>query len=208
MKNINHPSDTLPNDESRQTGLPLCSGDVSFMKEIEGYYDYLIDVNGNIYSIRYKKYLKWEDRYGYWSVTLYNKKGSRKYLVHRLVAKTFIPNPLYKPYVNHIDGVRKNNNVKNLEWVTPKENSRHAWMNGLQVPSEKQKEAIREKIRIGIPGFGAYGKNRRPVKDIITGDTFESASEAARSMGISKQTLMLRMKSGKRRGVSYHVDFI
>ena len=35
MKNINHPSDTLPNDESRQTGLPLCSGDVSFVKEIQ-----------------------------------------------------------------------------------------------------------------------------------------------------------------------------
>lgn len=85
---------------------------------------------GNIFPI------KWGAR----NCSLYKTKGSRcltdyykiqvgrkgKYWVHRLVAETFIPNPNNKKYVNHIDGNGLNNNIKNLEWVTPKENVEHA----------------------------------------------------------------------------------
>jgi len=67
---------------------------------------------------------------GYEYITLYrNSKGKRKY-IHRLVAEVFIPNPLDKPQVNHIDCVRLNNNIVNLEWVTPLENSIHATVEG------------------------------------------------------------------------------
>lgn len=61
---------------------------------------------------------------GYARVTLYP--SGKTYSVHRLVADGFIENPNNFPSVNHKDGVKKNNTVDNLEWCTPKQNTRHA----------------------------------------------------------------------------------
>lgn len=71
------------------------------------------------------------DRYGYERIAVSHKGVRKDYLVHRLVAAAFIPNPTNKPTVNHIDGNKRNNDVSNLEWATHSEQKRHAISHGL-----------------------------------------------------------------------------
>jgi hypothetical protein len=67
---------------------------------------------------------------GYFYIGLTNK-GCKTISVHRLVALIFLPNPLNKKTVNHIDGNKSNNFLNNLEWVSHKENMKHGYKNGL-----------------------------------------------------------------------------
>ena len=62
----------------------------------------------------------------YYRVTLSKDGKTKRYLVHRLVAETFIPNTENKPHINHIDFNGTNNCVENLEWVTHSENMIHS----------------------------------------------------------------------------------
>ena len=71
------------------------------------------------------------NNHGYLYVQLYINGKHEKHLVHRLVAQAFIPNPLNKREVNHIDGCKFNNRVENLEWSTRSENNQHAYDTGL-----------------------------------------------------------------------------
>ncbi len=57
--------------------------------------------------------------------------NTKRCLIHRVLAQAFIPNPENKPLVNHIDGNKRNNNYKNLEWCTASENTIHALKTGL-----------------------------------------------------------------------------
>lgn len=60
-----------------------------------------------------------------------NSKKTKKY-IHRLISQAFIPNPYNKREVNHIDSNKKNNKLENLEWVSSKENKRHAVLSGVR----------------------------------------------------------------------------
>lgn len=139
---------------------------------------------------------------GYYQVTIHYKceKQVTKQ-VHRIIAKCFIPNPLNKREVNHINGNKLDNRVCNLEWVTPKENTQHAIRMGLSKPKDMRivwkgyqihKDDIIEKQRKRVLGVGnpmaklseeevmnirlLYKKGKRPF-------------EIAKMVGIARQTI-------------------
>ena len=97
--------------------------------------EYTINTNGQVYSNITKQFLKpFKNPSGYLLVDIHHKKQSYYRQVHRLVAEAFIPNPKRLPTVNHIDGNKENNSVENLEWMSIKDNVRHAWRTGLAKP--------------------------------------------------------------------------
>jgi len=96
---------------------------------------YLVSSYGRVKSLHYGKELILKPRVthdGYASINLLLK-GTKSYrTIHRLVAQAFIPNTENKPTVNHIDGIKDNNNVSNLEWNTRKEQIQHMLDNNLR----------------------------------------------------------------------------
>jgi DNA-binding transcriptional regulator YiaG len=109
-------------------------------KVINGFENYLIFRDGRILNRTRKKFLSIKiGKTGYHRVDLYNLGKNKTFNVHRLLAKAFIPNYENKPCVNHIDGIKSNNCIDNLEWVTHKENIQHAFKNNLIVMPSKEK---------------------------------------------------------------------
>lgn len=100
--------------------------------EIKDFPDYSVSNLGNVRSNRTGRILKPDimTKLPYRRVTLSVKGVTTRKPVHRLVAETFINNPLNKPYVNHIDNDPANNVVSNLEWVTHSENMLHCTKQG------------------------------------------------------------------------------
>lgn len=86
-----------------------------------------------------EKILKCLKVLGYFHISLSKDSIVKQFKIHRLVAQVFIPNPENKPQVNHKNGIRHDNRVENLEWVTASENMKHAVKYNLLKPHDKMK---------------------------------------------------------------------
>jgi hypothetical protein len=87
-------------------------------RSIPDHITYGITPDGRVFCLRTERELKpYADANGYKRVWLTNKDGTSQYSVARLTGTTYIPNPLNKPEIDHIDRDRSNNNVNNLRWA-------------------------------------------------------------------------------------------
>lgn len=120
-------------------------GELRDIRDFEN--QYAVTDDGRVWSHKRKIFMRPTSIYsGYVRVRLRNgPKVNKYYLIHRLVADAFIPNPVGKLEVHHINGVRNDNRLENLGWVTRSENNQAAWTYGAKkfVLTEKHISAVK-----------------------------------------------------------------
>ena len=144
-----------------------------------------------------EKILKFKiNNWGYYEVTLSKTSKVKTFRVNRIVAKIFIPNPNNYLEVNHINGIKIDNRVENLEWCTRSKNLKHSFEIGLRKPSTPMK--------------GKRGKETGNFKEILQYDLkgnlikkWECIALAQRVLGINNISACCRKKRKKAGGYKW-----
>ena len=144
---------------------------------VEEFPNYEVSDSGEIRRVGKVKVRKPHDNHGYLVVGMNVGSKQVNRLVHRMVAKAFIPNPNQLPEVNHIDGNKHNNAASNLEWVTSRQNQQHAYATGLRVSAKAltldqvkqiKAEYVRGSSTYGAPALAAkYGVGKTTIQRVI-----------------------------------------
>lgn len=128
--------------------------------------------HGGVYTTSERILKPRTSKEGYCFVALFNGETRKDIQIHILIARTFIDNPYNKKEVNHIDGVKSNNIVGNLEWATHAENVKHGYKSGL------------------------YDGKSQNVQCLCTGRKMK-VPEAAKELGLEKQSLYAMLRGDK-----------
>lgn len=188
-------------------------------KKVPNYKGYEVSNKGKIRSIdkiskngckiKGKLFKIWISTTGYCMTGIGRNGEYRQYGVHRIVAWAFLPNPKNKREINHINGVKTDNRVENLEWCTRQENVQHAIQTGLWNPittlCRKESEESRKKRAARMLGHIVEQSTRDkiakslgiPIKCIEDNKEFGSLEEAGTHYGISKGTFHRKFHAGK-----------
>lgn len=180
------------------------------MRPIPGYEGlYSVTEDGKVFSHLRNKFLalkrhqrgKVSKELNYTKVSLCKGGSVKLVAVHRLVATAYIPNPENKPQVNHIDGIRSNNSVSNLEWATAKENIAHAIRTGL-LDLSKCKSTSRKGVNRGVKNGSSKltEEEVRHIRNIYKPYDKEFNSPAlAKKFGVSKPAILALLGKGKKK---------
>lgn len=124
------------------------------LKEYEGFYK--ISSEGRVLRVGGKELKSFINGSGYLQLCLCKNGKQKSHRIHRLVAENFMPKPDKDGLeVNHIDGIKTNNKLSNLEWVNRSENLKHAINIGLFTPKkDSQHNRFKSPIQIYKGGFG------------------------------------------------------
>lgn len=159
--------------------------------------NYIIYSNGTVKNKHTNKFLKGQvGKNGYRSMILTTIKGKKRVYVHRLVGEAFLENLENKEQVNHINGVKTDNMVSNLEWCTPQENLRHAVKELGFKPPEFSKEARAKGKKLASTKVFKYDLKGNLLC------VYDSILDASKAEHISRHSIrdVLKGKKGNHKG--------